>query len=135
MSVGHRMADRLQELLQQRALIKEHLEWLDAEIAASSGRSTANPLPPVPRATPSAAAAPASREFPVPTARPAVPPRGQTATIRAEPDDADVLIAKLAAEEKNQVRAPSKTGCWMVFAASLLLLVGGMFAAWYFFLR
>lgn len=40
------MSDRLPELLRQRALVQEHLAWLDREIAAASGA----PLTPPPSA-------------------------------------------------------------------------------------
>ena len=51
--------DRLQQLLRQRALLQEHLAWLDREIAEASG-GAATPAPvippaPAPLATPIAA--------------------------------------------------------------------------------
>jgi hypothetical protein len=123
------MADRLQELLQQRALIKEHLEWLDAEIAAYSGR-TGDLRPPA--AT--RAAAPVAAPAPVPTfssARTAAPEpaRVPIAAVAAPlashtPDEAEALIAKLAAEENTQP-VPTKQGCWISFLAVLLVAVVG----------
>ena len=39
------MSDRFQELLRQRALVQQHLAWLDGEIAEASGSTPATPTP------------------------------------------------------------------------------------------
>jgi hypothetical protein len=36
------MSDRLPELRRQRALVAEHLAWLDREIAAAGGETSAS---------------------------------------------------------------------------------------------
>lgn len=46
------MSDRLHELLRQRALMQEHLAWLDREIAASSENRPATQPRPSPVPTP-----------------------------------------------------------------------------------
>jgi hypothetical protein len=61
------MSDRLPELRRQRALIAEHLAWLDREIAAAGGETSAAPAtrPPVtlpPPADPGAAVDPLAAE-------------------------------------------------------------------------
>jgi hypothetical protein len=38
--------DRLKDLHRQRALVQEHLAWLDREIAAASGEAAPRPAPP-----------------------------------------------------------------------------------------
>ena len=52
------MPDRLDELRRQRALLEQHLDWLDREIAAETQRATAGTRA-LPQATEAAAAAPA----------------------------------------------------------------------------
>jgi hypothetical protein len=130
------MADRLQELLQQRALIKEHLEWLDAEIAASSGRpppTTSLPLAPTRSAIPARNES-SPTQIPLPPAKPVLAVPVSPTPVPAIPDDADALIAQLAAQEKQEA-VPSKSGCWLVFSALIFVILAGLIAAWYFFYR
>lgn len=124
------MADRLQELLQQRALIREHLEWLDAEIAASSGRVSQpreRTLAPQPVSPAPVLARPQPSLIPAAVAPLSIAPR-------AQPDEADALIARLAAQEQTEP-VPSKKGCWFIFGTLLSLLVLGGVAFSYFFYR
>jgi hypothetical protein len=114
------MSDRLQELLQQRALIKEHLEWLDAEIAATSGRAgevrqpAADILSPRP-------------------ARPAAIPIVTSVAVSRGQDEADALLARLAAEEKEN-SPPTKSGCWILFCTALgLFAIGAWILLRYFY--
>lgn len=61
--------DRLAELLRQRALVREHLAWLDREIATASGspdRPDAPVTPPAPQTPPASFSIPASRPAPPP---------------------------------------------------------------------
>jgi hypothetical protein len=107
------MADRLQELLQQRALIREHLAWLEGEIAAASGKSatpenTAWPAP-APVSPAAATSAPASV-----SSAPAFHPRHSPSK-----EDPDAMIARLAAAEKT-TPVPTKKGCWIVFVSGLI---------------
>src|SRR5690349_2525236 len=71
--------DRLQQLLRQRALLQEHLAWLDREIAAAS-EGTPPPAPtPIARATQQPLVIPSPVTPPTPTllvpspAKPAAP--------------------------------------------------------------
>jgi hypothetical protein len=114
------MADRLHELLQQRALLKEHLAWLESEIAAASGRPVEirDPAPP-PVAVP---------------ARPTMLPVVTAVVSPRKPDDADALLAELAAQEKSPL-VPSKKGCWIFFCAALGLCCIGAWVALHFFYR
>jgi hypothetical protein len=117
MSVAHRMPDRLQELLQQRALIKEHLAWLESEIAAASG----NPSAAVPAEAERAERPLTPRVLPLPARLPV------TAAIRRDDDDAQILLEKLAAEDQEK-KPPGKAGCWLVFAGVLTVLSLGAWA-------
>lgn len=100
------MPDRLAELKRQRALVAEHLQWLDREIAAadSSAVTPADPTPKPLVAAPLPAPLPAETE------------------IVTDP-------ALLALQEEERHRGEfSKSGCWIVFSALLLLAVGTLTA-------
>lgn len=137
MTVDHRMADRLQELLQQRALIKEHLDWLEGEISAASGRPVAGPDPLSSPPRPLSAAGTA-RGDPVstPTPNPGFVslPGQQTSPVKLR-DDADKMIAQLAAEENTAAPLPTKKGCWIFFCVMLVILGVSAWAALRYFYR
>jgi hypothetical protein len=120
------MADRLQELLQQRALIKEHLAWLDAEIAAASGRPAVAPTAPLP-------SVPYPLSLPTTVSTPATAPIAATQTAREA--EADKLLAKFADEERQAVAPPDKKGCWVLFSTLLVISMGIAVALIYFFYR
>ncbi|MEO7798696.1 MAG: hypothetical protein ABIY47_13335 [Opitutaceae bacterium] len=126
------MADRLQELLQQRALIQEHLAWLEGEIAAASGGSqrVAHPEPFLqPPGSAGVPVSPASGLTAIPRAATQTPfPR------RNAPDDSDALMAKLAAAEKERP-GPTKKGCWIIFCVILVATAAAAWAVLHFFYR
>lgn len=95
------MPDRLAELRRQRALVQQHLAWLDAEIAAAEGEK--------PPATP--AAAPAQ------------------APATEHPADAEALLARYAAEERTSPNRV-KMGCWIAFLI-LFAGFWGAIGVWY----
>ena len=138
------MSDRLSELLRQRALLQEHLAWLDREIEAAARSSS----------TPSSAALPR----PVPTEVPAFPPTPAlpTVSVAAIPPapSAPALTARLAGTvpvspaatvvvpgaeaildqyrvEPRSVQQDVRKGCFLYFAAAFVLLGLGV-AALYF---
>lgn len=116
------MPDRLQELLQQRALIKEHLAWLESEIAAASGK----PLPPDVPSSVSPVQRPTARPAEIFAAKtPVADISNRSVAARREDAEADALIQKLAAEDRPPP-PPSKTGCWVIFFVILFvsLVVG-----------
>jgi|SRR5215216_3226725 len=119
------MADRLQELLQQRALIKEHLAWIEGEIAAASGCPIEPALPYTPVVQPVPLQQPPSRAAVVPA------PVVTGPRLR---DDEDSLIARLAAEERN-APVPTKKGCWVFFWITLAALAAAAWAMIRFFYR
>jgi len=107
------MSDRLAELVRQRALVQEHLAWLNREIAhaadAAKSATAAVPAPaPLPAATASAP----------PAAAPLVP-----AALPASPKaiDADEIIAQYQATPAN-VKQDVRKGCLLYFSAALVLL-------------
>jgi hypothetical protein len=130
------MADRLQELLQQRALIKEHLAWLEGEIAAASSRPGESRESPPPR-PPSVSFTPAAVPAPITVSRGRMPMDASTMpapTSVRTPDEADQLLAKLAAEENSQ-GIPDKKGCWVFFCILLVLSGVGFWVLTQFFYR
>jgi hypothetical protein len=131
MTVEHRMVDRLQELLQQRALIKEHLAWLEGEISAAAGRpAEVREAAPIFPASPSALRPAAVTQPPTPLSAPAAPAR----TAQRKQEDADAMIARLAAEETS-APVPAKKGCWIFFCATLVVLGAAAWAALHYFYR
>ncbi len=94
---------RLPELHRQRARIAEHLAWLDREIARTE---TSRP----PSTSP-------SPEINTPT----LPPLA--GSNQADPQD---LIQNWVDENRASAPLVSKTGCWAVFAAVVLLGFGGL---------
>ena len=109
--------DRLDDLHRQRALVQEHLAWLDREIAADKAARRPAPWPPSP---PHASAAPAS---PSPIAAHA----DETALV-AEAIAKDYLVPSAA------VKTDVKKGCFLYFALAFVLLAAGV-AGLYFALR
>jgi hypothetical protein len=112
------VSDRLHDLHRQRDLVKQQLDWLDAEIArAASDRTVPTPTN---HATPTNAA-PAPRRLDAVGAT-------HSAPDLAHPDE-DALLAEFRAES---VRATQqvRTGCWAAFAGALALLALVLFVWW-----
>ncbi|MBL9210584.1 MAG: hypothetical protein JNL92_08935 [Opitutaceae bacterium] len=99
------MSDRLAELVRQRALVQEHLAWLNREIAAAAESSKS-----------AAGSAPAPL---LPAAVNTAPPA--TASIEAKSADPDEIIARYQATPAN-VKQDVRKGCLLYFAAAFLLL-------------
>ncbi len=97
------VSDRLQDLRRQRALVQQHLAWLDTEIAAAE--SPAGTLP-------------SGHPIPVDTAPSAA----------ATPEEAEALA--LARAEAVNAPAQAKLGCWIVFAGAFVLLFAAI-AVWF----
>lgn len=106
------MSDRLRHLQRQQTLLREHLAWIESEIAhetASTETATTQP----------AATAP-SVSAPVPKS--------------SSDSDADALIERYAANER-QNPGDLRRGCLLIFVASLLLMAGGVTVVWLMFYR
>ena len=121
------MSDRLQELRRQRALVQEHLAWLDREIAAAAGQ----PAPTTPAAPPLPSA-----ESPLPpVAAPVVVPPVFT------PPPAPPLPPEIAATadaildeyrvQPDSLKTNVKKGCFLYFFAALGLVVLAVLAFYF----
>ena len=107
------MADpqRLNELRKQRELIAAHLQWLDAQIAATGASPSTNEAFEPPPQGPASA----------PT-RIALQPTPQSPRIAAA--DPDALLEELVEETDDPGAQLSKTGCWITFATIMLVVSG-----------
>lgn len=119
---------RLEELRRQRALLREHLEWIENEITAATEASPAAP----PAATPDASpAAPAPSPLPspppplphAPTPPPQLPPPAPLHPEAARA--ADEIIARYQAEGATRPE-DIKRSCLLMFAAAFLLFALGV---------
>jgi len=88
----------------------EHLQWLDREIALLTGLAGVPPQPPPPAAKPVLS----------PAAAPALPTPLPTSST-------DPAFAAFQEEERRRGEV-SKSGCWIVFSALLLIVVGSITA-------
>jgi len=102
------MADRLEELRKQRALVQQHLTWLDHEIAAIT--VTRLTLPPF-------ALRSGTRPPVGPTATtPAVPPAAGPAAGLPIPELADFQV------DPDNVHGDTRRGCIMYAAIALIVM-------------
>jgi hypothetical protein len=114
------MSERLRHLQRQHTLLREHLAWIETEIAHESGHDMSS------SSSPANAAATPPPVLPLPiTARSATP---------APFPEADALLEKYAPDER-QNPADIRRGCFIVFASALSLLVAGVAALWLLFYR
>jgi hypothetical protein len=95
------MSDRLSELQRQRELLREHLDWLDREIAAEAGQSGAVPHPP----------------------QPAIPVYTPAPAYRAplDPHEADAILAQYS-KPPASIATQTKAGCILYFVVGIALL-------------
>lgn len=125
------MSDRLQELLRQRALVEEHLAWLDGEIIVAGGESADKSSPPLwPAASPVKSANPR----PAFSAPVAIPNPVSLTTAQALPPEvakvADQIIEEYRVEPKA-LHTDVRKGCLLYFFAALGLVIFGA-VAFYF---
>jgi hypothetical protein len=92
------MSDRLAELQRQRALLQDHLAWLDREIAAESGRGR----PPAQVARPAPFVAPAMQ----------VP-------VSPSPADSEAILSQYR-QEPGTLKQDVRKGCFLYFALAFL---------------
>ncbi len=108
------MPDRLAELRRQRALLTEHLAWLDGEIATAADRSGEPPAP---------AAAPAPG--PVPTPPAPIPGAGPPASPEVE------AIIDRYRSSPGAVQRDLRRGCFLYLAAAVVLTALGVTALYF----
>lgn len=104
------MSERLRHLQRQQLLLREHLDWIEKEIA----RETAARTPPS-----------------APSATDAAPPPDGSETIG---DEADALLERYGSQDREDPAA-LRTGCIVAFAATLLLLAASLALIWFVFYR
>lgn len=120
------MSERLRHLQRQQALLREHLAWLDQEIAAvTSATPETQPAISVLVSPPQPAVFPASEA----AAAPAISPSATAISTPAVAEDADTLIKRYADQERLDATT-ARRGCLLIFVAALALLVLGVTAVW-----
>jgi len=134
------MPDRLNELRRQRALVAEHLAWLDREIAAESGSPAPRAHPeqatrvegPAPLVAP--ASAPALRPTPLP-----LMPQAPAPAAALDPEmsaqaaaDADALLEQYRVAP-DALKTDVRTGCFLYFFAAMALLALGVIGLYFYF--
>lgn len=125
------MPDRLVELHRQRALLQEHLAWLEREIAAESDQSDAATVQP-PASTAIQAPAPFA---PLATTSPLAGPTAAATARRVDrstspTSDADVIIEQYRASP-GSLQSDVRKGCFLYFAAAFVLLGVGVVALYF----
>lgn len=122
------MADRVAELLRQRALMQEHLAWLEREIAAAQAASAGGQLP-EPARTKAVVPAPLVPNRPAaPEPLPlAAPPASQSIP------DPEVLIEEYRVRP-DEVHQDVRKGCLLYFVGAFVVL-GLVVVGLYFALR
>jgi hypothetical protein len=109
------MSDRLTELQRQRALIQEHLAWLDHEIAAAQGK----PLP-----TPLVASQLPSGKLP------------QAIATLSTPNEADAeKIISQYHKDPSSLNKDTKRGCLMAFGLAMGVIALASFVAYWLYAR
>jgi hypothetical protein len=108
------MSDRLQELLRQRALLQEHLGWLDREIASA----TSDGVPPLP-----------TKPNPQPQA---VAP--QMPAVVSTPSEAEKILGSFS-QDPQAVQTDTRRGCMIIFAIAMALLGLAAIVSYSFYAR
>lgn len=117
------MSDRLAELVRQRALVQEHLAWLNREIAAAAEAAKPAPVPDGPTTAGSPASEATTPSPSIPTAtRPAgaapVLPVAPPAAAAVDPDE---IIARYQVAP-TAMKQDLRKGCLLYFAGAFILL-------------
>jgi len=111
------MNERLQHLQRQHVLLREHIAWIEAEIAKETVPTEMS----------------TQRQN---TWAPTPPPTLNSTTTAAEPNnttepiDADALIERYAGKER-QSPADVRRGCLMIFGGTMALIALVLFGVWW----
>lgn len=110
------MSARLAELRRQRALLQDHLAWLDREIAAAENTAPAARAPAANLAPPTPRSASASVAVTPPPSGVSLHP---TSSLAASPE----AILEEYRVEPSAVKSDVRKGCLLYFAAAFALLI------------
>lgn len=135
------MSDRLAELRRQRALLEEHLAWLDREMGAQTRQDSAarggapNPIAPLPRTAAPARAlslAPGADAIARPPFAAVAPdPGAGVSTLPAQPMPvADAVLDKYRVAPEA-MKSDVRKGCFLYFVAAFVLLGLGVTILWW----
>jgi hypothetical protein len=113
------MSDRLRELLRQRALLQEHLAWLEREITAASDKG----VPPAELPLAKIVVPPTPTPAAIPTLAHSGPVIATTGTTRPVPVTAQAAEAILEEYRvpPNALQQDVRRGCLLYFAAGFLI--------------
>ena len=121
------MPDRLAELVRQRALVLEHLDWLEREIATA--KSVAAPSAMASASSPPATTSPASES--ATSATTAAPGNTEgaesrsasltTSLVAGMPPEAEIILDQYRATSAT-VKQDVRKGCFLYFAAAFVVL-------------
>jgi hypothetical protein len=103
------VSDRSEELRRQRELVREHLAWLDREIAAAEGSTL-----PQERA---------------PLSPPRIVPPSYSSPAQPEPADAEAILSEFR-QDTTSITSDTRRGCILYVVAALgvlALIVTAMF--------
>jgi hypothetical protein len=106
------MTDRLQNLLRQRALLQEHLAWLNDEISEAEG------IPSLPNTT----------ARPAQTIGPAAP------SVVTSSDEAEKILGQFQ-KEAGDMKTDTRRGCLMIFSITMGIFALAVFVGYYFYTR
>jgi hypothetical protein len=106
------MSDRLSDLQRQRALLQEHVAWLDREIARESGARP--PTPP-------------RREDAIPTS----PPLPAATPVNAATQESAADTVGIPQETAGAMAADAKRGCLIAFAVGMILFFAVVLGAYF----
>lgn len=109
------MSDRLAELVRQRALVEEHLAWLDRQIADAAPAAKPRPASDIPVVTTTVVPADA------PPLRAQSVEASSVHAFPAAPDDADAIMAKYRIPS-SALKDDVRKGCLLYFAAAFVVL-------------
>jgi hypothetical protein len=101
------VSDRSDELRRQREIVRQHLAWLDRELAAQEGFPQAEPAP-------------------------SVLPQHFSVTASDADRDAESILAEFRRPTPT-IEAQAKKGCILYFAIAVVLMVTGALAILYFY--
>jgi hypothetical protein len=118
--------DRIAELRRQRALVQEHLAWIDGEIAKETGVTAFSST----SETNAAAPITSDAKMPVAGAAPAITAPATTAGS----EDVDALADAAMAEYRvspDALQNDVRKGCFLYFAAAFALLAVVVAVLWF----